>query len=95
MIAVPVPRRGRGRVEDAVGRTVRALRPAGADPARAALEALARELGRGVDTAGARSDVFALAQITPRLLDVLDRLTPRETEGGAVADLLAGLADPD
>ncbi|MFJ2869818.1 hypothetical protein [Streptomyces sp. NPDC087298] len=84
-----------GRVEAAVSRQVRAVRRTGADPARAGVEAIARELARAMDTAGARLDPYAVAQVTPKLLDVLDRLTPKDAEGDDLADLLADLSTPD
>ncbi|MFB6943390.1 hypothetical protein ACFWGL_12440 [Streptomyces sp. NPDC060286] len=88
-------RRCVGRVEAAVSRQVRALRRDGADPKRAGIEAIARELARAMDTAGARLDPYAVAQVTPKLLDVLDRLTPTETEADGLADLLADMSKPD
>lgn len=90
------------RVEGAVSRSVRTARGSGkADPRYAAVEALAREVGRAVDVAGAKRDPYAVAQLTPRLLDVLSALhltpasnTAPESEDG-LAELLADLARPD
>ncbi|MET8603074.1 hypothetical protein ABZV92_05975 [Streptomyces rubiginosohelvolus] len=88
-------RRTVGRVEAAVSRQVRALRRDGADPARVGVEAIARELARAMDTAGARLDPYAVAQVTPKLLAVLDRLTPKEGDDDALNDLLADMSAPD
>jgi hypothetical protein len=73
---------------------------AAADPRHAAAEALARQLSRAVDLAMHKSppDLYAVAQLSPRLLDVLRelRLTPdSEQKGSDLDELLASLGDPD
>ena len=87
------------RVEASVAASILAARPAaGADPRWKAAEALAKELGRGVDIAAANGDPYALAQLGPKLLDTLRelQLTPASaTVKGDLEELLADLKDPD
>ncbi|MFE6404775.1 hypothetical protein [Streptomyces alboflavus] len=79
-----------------MARQVRAMRRGRADPVRAGVEAIARELGRAMDTAGLRRDPYAVAQVAPKLLDVLDRLAPKEgEEAGALAALVSEMQAPD
>lgn len=71
-----------------------------ADPRFAAAESLARQLARAVDIAMHKSppDVYAVAQLSPRLLDVLRelRLTPdSEQKGSDLDELLASMGTPD
>lgn len=86
------------RVERAVGDSIRAARgETPADPRWAAAEALARELGRGLDLAAANADPYALAQLGPKLLDALRELslTPASSQTkGDLENLLADLAKP-
>lgn len=98
----PIPgtrrRRPRLRVERAVDESIKAARTAGADPRMAAAEALARELAAGIDVAALKMDPYALAQLGPKLLDVLKELgmtRPPEQTDSALSALLADLRDPD
>ncbi|GAA2118570.1 hypothetical protein GCM10009802_20260 [Streptomyces synnematoformans] len=87
--------RGAGRVETGVTRAIRAAREgAAADPRLAGLESLARTLAAGVDIAA--DQPYALAQLSPRLLDVLETLMliPRTTHSDALTQLLADIATP-
>lgn len=87
------------RVEKAVGTSITAARAENpADPRWTAAEALARELGRGIDTAAANADPYALAQLGPKLLDVLRELalTPASaTVKGELESLLKDMARPE
>jgi len=87
------------RVERAVSSSIAAARAdTPADARWAAGEALARELGRGIDIAAANGDPYALAQLGPKLLEVLRELalTPSSaTVKGELDTLLADLATPD
>lgn len=95
----PLPKTVIGRVERSVNDAILAGRDgAPADPRWRAAEALARELGRGIDTAAAAGDPYALAQLGPKLLDLLRelRLTPPpQAAAGSLDALLADLAIPD
>lgn len=87
-----------GRVERSVGASIVAARgDAPADSRWAAGEALARELGRGIDIAAANNDPYALAQLGPKLLDVLRELTltpASATVKGDLDQLLRDIATP-
>lgn len=99
-------RRSTGRLEAAVRASVVASRPVndnGRRPADArwrAAECLAYQLAATLDAAERRGDLYAPAQLAPRLLDVLRdlRLTPAsqvESSGqDALNDLLADLSTP-
>lgn len=94
------PRHG-GRVERGITDALRAShggeRP---EPRWAACEALARTLGRALDGAAAGGEVYAVVQLSGRLLGVLRELglTPagstRTAEDDALAAFLSGLAEP-
>lgn len=92
-------RRPPGRVERSVSISITAARGEHPADARwAAGEALARELGRGIDIAAANGDPYALAQLGPRLLETLRELalTPASaTVKGELDELLADLNSPD
>lgn len=92
-------RKSPGRTEKGVALAVRASRAGGkADPRWGGVEGLARTLGRALDQAEEARAPYAIAQLAPRLLDVLAamRLTP-DTQPGHDDELgafLAGLAGP-
>lgn len=71
-----------------------------ADPKWGAVERLAYALAAAMDAAERKGDLYAPAQLAPRLLDVLRdmRLTPASvgtrTGQDALSDLLADLATP-
>jgi hypothetical protein len=92
-------RRPPGRVERSVSSSITAARgDAPADPRWAAGEALAKELGRGIDIAATNQDPYALAQLGPRLIEVLRELalTPASaTVKNDLAELLADLKKTD
>lgn len=91
-------RRVMSRVERAVSESISAARPGPADARLRGAETLARELARGIDIAAGKADPYALAQLSPKLLDVLRELG---LAGGAAAavdpttELLADLATPE
>ncbi|MCP3756031.1 hypothetical protein [Streptomyces sp. TBY4] len=88
-----VPRHG-GRVERGITDALRASRAGERpDPRWAAVEALARTLGRALDGAAAGGEVYAVVQLSGRLLGVLRELglTPASTTGTAEDDALAAL----
>lgn len=100
----PIPgtavRRQPGRTEKAVGTSIQHGRQGKpADPRFAAAEALARQLAYGVDQAAAKADPYALAQLGPKLLEVLRELalTPGAAgEGKSGFDaFMADLAKPE
>jgi hypothetical protein len=88
-------RRGRGRTEQAVTRSLTSRQR---EDRYAAIEALALAVGRAVDGAVADADPYAVAQLSPRLLELLAelRLTPGSIEGASdgVAELLAAISAP-
>lgn len=86
-----------GRTERAVAASIRAGRDgAAADPRYAGAESLARSLARGIDVARGEGDPYALAQLGPKLLDVLRELQltppPRAVGADDLAELLGGLS---
>ncbi|WP_194899084.1 hypothetical protein [Catenulispora pinisilvae] len=98
----PAPRRGakvanrKRRGELALERALKA-RTAPRDPTGAALEVLALNLAHVLDAAVAADDRYAVAQLTPRMIDLLERLrlTPNTqpmTDG--LGDLLNSLSGP-
>lgn len=103
LASAPLPgtavRRPVRRVEGAVTRSIQTGRQgADPDPRWAGTEALARELARGIDIAAGNADPYALAQLGPKLLDVLRELalTPASaTVKSELDDLLADLAKPE
>lgn len=88
-----------GRVERAVAGSIRAGREAAANPLLAGTETLARELARGIDIAAAKADPYALAQLGPKLLDVLTtlQLVPQQQKSSsdALADAVAAALRPE
>lgn len=99
-------RRPRGRLEAAVMASVVAARPVNengrrtADPKWAAIERLSYSLAAAMDAAERKGDLYAPAQLAPRLLDVLRdmMLTPASVQvakdDDELGDLLADLATP-
>ncbi|MEV3852743.1 hypothetical protein AB0J38_00195 [Streptomyces sp. NPDC050095] len=90
------------RVEGAVSASVRKARGSGkADPRYAAVEALARSVGRTVDIAVYKGETYAVAQLSPKLMEILTalHLTPASNtapdDGDGLAELLADLARPE
>lgn len=87
------------RVEASVSRSIQSARAGTeADPRWSAAEALARELGRGIDIAAYNADPYALAQLGPKLLEVLRELalTPASaTVKSELDELLADMGRPD
>lgn len=71
-----------------------------ADPKWAATESLARQLARAIDLAMNKTpaDPYAVAQLAPKLLDVLRelKLTPMSAvQASGLEDLLSDLGTPD
>ncbi|MFI6688903.1 hypothetical protein [Streptomyces sp. NPDC050485] len=95
--SVPHPRRVAGRAERGVEAAIRASRAGGkADPRCAGIEAVIRIAARALD--GAADDPYAVAQLLPRVLDVMTfaGLVP-EPKGAAddsLAALLSAMAAP-
>ncbi|MFE3071770.1 hypothetical protein [Streptomyces sp. NPDC059247] len=82
--SVPRARRTAGRAERGAETAIRASRSGGkADPKRAAVEAVVRIVARGLDVAA--DDPYALAQLVPRMLDIL-RLAQLVPEPAGAAD---------
>lgn len=71
-----------------------------ADPKWAAIERLSYSLAAAMDAAERKGDLYAPAQLAPRLLDVLRdmMLTPASVQAGQddddLGELLAGLTAP-
>lgn len=87
-------RRPPGRVERSVSSSITAARgDAPADARWAASEALAKELGRGIDIAAANGDPYALAQLGPKLLETLRELALTPASATVKSDLDELLAD--
>lgn len=99
-------RRAEGRLERSVRASVAASRPLNKngrrerEPKWSAAECLAYQLAATLDAAERRGDLYAPAQLAPRLLDVLKelRLTPASVGGSAgqdaLSDLLSDLSRP-
>ncbi|GHD03424.1 hypothetical protein GCM10010334_51160 [Streptomyces finlayi] len=88
-----------GAAEKGISAAVRASRKGGkADPRFAGVEALARVAGRALDEAVSAGERYAVAQLLPRVLDVLDamQLTPESAGTGddSLGEFLASLATP-
>ncbi|WP_194905015.1 hypothetical protein [Catenulispora rubra] len=67
------------------------------DPSHAALEVLALNIAHVLDAAVAADDRYAVAQLTPRMIDLLERLklTPdTKTATDGLGDLLSALSGP-
>lgn len=97
----PRARREQLRVERAVSDAIRAGQRAGGVDAKsdAGLSALARELARAVDVAGAKKDPYGTAAVSRELREVLSKLglTPAARNLGATdaaAAFLESLATP-
>jgi hypothetical protein len=99
------PRRHVGRLERAVQESVRAVREPNengrreGDPRWAGAERLAYTVAGALDQAARKGDPYAVAQLAPRLLDVLrDLMLTPGAIGAAAGDdlgsLLADLATP-
>lgn len=87
-------RRPPGRVERSVSSSITAARGDSPPELRfAASEALAKELGRGIDIAAANGDPYALAQLGPKLLETLRELTLTPASATVKSDLEDLLAD--
>uniref|UniRef100_A0AAU2V7Q7 TetR family transcriptional regulator n=1 Tax=Streptomyces sp. NBC_00003 TaxID=2903608 RepID=A0AAU2V7Q7_9ACTN len=95
--SIPRARRAAGRTERGVEAAIRASRDGGkAEPGRAAIEAVTRLAARALD--GAADDPYAVAQLLPRVLDVMTCAglipEPKGSADDSLAALLSAMAAP-
>lgn len=81
-----------------MSQAIRAARNGQADPKLAGIEALARELGRSLDVAAEKQQLYAVAPLSKRLLETLESLhllppPPVERED-PIMELLRELSNP-